>query len=166
MAKLDVAIFLAQLPEAKAAFEVIPEGWYQAFVSGAELRPTKDGAGKYIFFTFKIAGPTHAGRLIISIVNIENKSVAAEEIGRATLGKIMRVCGLESITDTDELIGAPVSIKLKIKLDAQYGDRNEVSDFKQIESAAPVLMPPRQQTPNPYQNAQPEAEKKAPWAKR
>jgi len=55
------------------------------------------------------------------------------------LGDIMRAIGLAKVTDTDQLIGGNLSIKLDVKQDAQYGASNEVKGFKSVSgSAAPV----------------------------
>jgi hypothetical protein len=51
----------------------------------------------------------------------------------------MRAIGLAKVTDTDQLIGNSLSIKLDVKNDAQYGASNEVKGFKSVNgSAAPV----------------------------
>jgi hypothetical protein len=51
----------------------------------------------------------------------------------------MRAIGLAKVTDTDQLIGGNLSIKLDVKNDEKYGDSNEVKGFKSVSgSAAPV----------------------------
>jgi hypothetical protein len=51
----------------------------------------------------------------------------------------MRAIGLAKVTDTDQLIGGNLSIKLHVKQDAQHGASNEVKGFKSVSgSAAPV----------------------------
>jgi hypothetical protein len=42
----------------------------------------------------------------------------------------MRAIGLAKVTDTDQLIGGQLSIKLDVKQDEQYGAGNEVKGFK------------------------------------
>ena len=160
--KLDQAIYLADIQETQK-MGLVPDGWYQSVIEMADLRTTKDGTGKYISVRFSIIGPDYANRSVFANLNIVNKSIVAEAIGREELGKIMRSCGLETITDTDEIIGAPVEILVKSKKEVGYDDKNIVSDYRQISSKAPVDMP-KIPSANPYANeAQAPARKKAPW---
>jgi hypothetical protein len=163
--KLDQAIFLADIPETQK-MGLVPDGWYQSVIETADLRTTKDGSGKYISVRFSIIGPNYANRSVFVNLNIVNKSSVAEAIGREELGKIMRSCGMDTISDTDELIGAPVEIQVKSKKEPGYDDRNIVSDYRQISSKTPVDMPKLPST-NPYaqyaQEAQAPSRKKAPW---
>ena len=51
----------------------------------------------------------------------------------------MRAIGLARVTDTDQLIGGHICIKLDVKQDAQYGASNEVKGFRSVNgSAAPT----------------------------
>jgi hypothetical protein len=50
-------------------------------------------------------------------LNIKNANPKAEEIGRQQLGDIMRAIGLAKVTDTDQLIGGQIGIKLEVKED-------------------------------------------------
>lgn len=160
--KLDQAIFLADIPEVQK-FGLIPDAWYHSVIESAELRTTKDGTGKYISVRFSIIGSNYANRSVFANLNIVNKSQAAETIGREELGKIMRACGMETITDTDELIGAPIEIMVKSKKDPGYDERNIIADYRPISTSAPVDMPKIPST-NPYaQEAQAPSRKKAPW---
>tara|TARA_R110002126_G_scaffold54643_2_gene147858 strand:+ start:380 stop:586 length:207 start_codon:yes stop_codon:yes gene_type:complete len=49
MAFLDEEFTLDTLPKGNTGnFEPLPEGWYNATITGAEVKPTKAGDGKYI----------------------------------------------------------------------------------------------------------------------
>jgi hypothetical protein len=51
----------------------------------------------------------------------------------------MRAIGLAKVTDTDQLIGGQIGIKLEVKQDEQYGASNEVKGFKSVSgSVAPA----------------------------
>lgn len=121
-------------------YEPLPAGWYTATITAAELKPTKDGSGQYIRVRYDITGPTHQGRVVFGNINIRNASARAEEIGRQQLGELMRAIGLARITDTDQLIGGVLQIKLGVR-DAteQYDAQNEVKGFKAITGAAPAF---------------------------
>jgi hypothetical protein len=125
------------------SFDPLPAGWYNATISQAELKDTKAGGGQYIKLRYDITGPTHQGRVVFGNLNIKNANPKAEEIGRQQLGEVMRAIGLAKVTDTDQLIGGHICIKLDVKQDAQYGASNEVKGFRSASgSPAPVASKP------------------------
>lgn len=162
MAFLDQAIELNELPQATTSYELLPSGWYDATVAGAELRDTKTG-GQMIAVKYSILGPTHQGRLVWGNINIRNANPKAEEIGRQQLGDIMRATGLARVTDTDQLIGLTMGIKVAIR-EAQngYEAQNEVKGWKSTQGSAapaPAFVPPSAPAAAP-------AGKQPPWAKK
>ena len=162
MAFLDNPISVSELPESRS-YDLLPEGWYNATITSADLKPTKAGDGQYISLAYDITGPTHQGRKVFGNVTVRNSNPKAEEIGRQQLGDIMRAVGLATVRDTDELIGGQMSIKVSIRRDEQWGDKNDVKGYKAVSgSAAPA---PAFATAAP---AATQATGKAapPWAKR
>ena len=165
MAFLDQAIELNELPQATTSYELLPPGWYDTHVVGAELRDTKTG-GQMIAVKYSILGPTHQGRLVWGNINIRNANPKAEEIGRQQLGDIMRATGLARVTDTDQLIGLTMCIKVAIR-EAQngYEAQNEVKGWKSTQgSAAPA--PAMNAFVPPSAPAAAPAGKQPPWAKK
>jgi len=145
MAFLNEAFDVNELPVGNAGkYDPLPAGWYSCTISQAELLETKSGTGEYIKLRYAITGPTHQGRFVFGNLNIKNANAKAEEIGRQQLGDIMRAIGLAKVTDTDQLIGGQIIIKLEVKQDAQYGASNEVKGFKSLSgSSAPAAgVPP------------------------
>ena len=134
MAFLDEEFNLETLPVSTSNFEPLPEGWYNAAITGAELKATKAGDGKYIACKYTITGPTHQGRVVFGNLNIKNASTKAEEIGRSQLGEIMRAIGLAKVADTDQLIGGNLSIKLTVRTGEYAG--NEIKGFKALSNPA------------------------------
>ena len=130
---LDEQFDLESLPVSAPAFDPLPAGWYTASISGAEVKNTKSG-GKMISLKYEILGPTHSGRFIFGNLNIRNANPKAEEIGRQQLGDIMRAIGLTHLSDTDDLIGGKLSIKLKLTHSDQYGPGNDIQAWKALES--------------------------------
>lgn len=128
MANLGTSFLADDLPTG-GSYECLPAGWYTATINSAEVKATKSGTGRYIAVRYDITGPSHEGRVIYANLNIENHNPKAEEIGRQQLRSLMEAIGLAKLTDTDQLIGASVKIKLKVKNDPQYGDKNEVGGF-------------------------------------
>jgi hypothetical protein len=162
MAFLNEAFDVNELPQGNTGnFEPLPAGWYTATISQAELKDTKAGNGQYIKLRYDITGPSHQGRVVFGNLNIKNPNQKAEEIGRQQLGDIMRAIGLAKVTDTDQLIGGQIGIKLDVKQDAQYGASNEVKGFKSVSgSAAPVA------ASMPAAAAPATAKAAPPWAKK
>lgn len=163
MAFLDQAIELDTLPQTSNNYELLPPGWYDAVIQGAELRDTKTG-GQMIAVKYSVTGPTHQGRLVWGNINIRNANPKAEEIGRQQLGDIMRALGLARVTDTDQLIGGQIGIKIAIR-DAQngYEAQNDVKGFKSLAGSAAPL--PAMNAFVPASAAAP-AGKQPPWAKK
>ena len=133
MAFLSESFDVNELPVGTGgSFEPLPAGWYTATISQSELKDTKTGGGQMIKLRYDITGPTHQGRVVFGNLNIKNASPKAEEIGRQNLGDIMRAIGLAKVTDTDQLIGGQLAIKLEVKDDPKYGASNEVKGFKSV----------------------------------
>jgi hypothetical protein len=130
MASIDFSI--DDLPVSSNNFEPIPDGWYDATIVESSMKDTKAGTGEYIAVRYKIDGPSHQGRALFGNLNVKNPNPKAEEIGRQQLGEIMRAIGLVKVTNTDQLIGGQLSIKIVIKRDQQYGDGNDIKGFKAI----------------------------------
>jgi hypothetical protein len=165
MAFLNEEFNVNELPQGNGNFEPLPAGWYTATISQSELKATKAGNGQYIKLRYDITGPSHQGRVVFGNLNIKNANPKAEEIGRQQLGDIMRAIGLAKVTDTDQLIGGQIGIKLEVKQDEQYGASNEVKGFKSVSgSAAPVAASIPAKTAAPAQAAS--AKAAPPWAKK
>ena len=165
MAFLNETFNAADLPVGNTgSFEPLPAGDYQVSIESADVNPTKDGQGQYIKLKLKVSGPTHSGRTIFANLNIRNRSPKAEEIGRQQLGDIMRAIGLATLTDTDQLIGGNLVVKLAIKpADGQYEAGNEVKAYKAGNgSAAPA---PSFPAPSGAVS-QPASASAPPWAKK
>ena len=138
MAFLGETFNAKDLPEG-GDYEVIPPGWYAAEITAAEVRETKSGTGDYIKLRFDITGPEYSGRVVFGNINIRNANPQAEAIARRQLGEIMRAIGLGSISNTDQLIGGTLSIKVAIRAASdQYEAQNEVKGFKPLAGAMPA----------------------------
>lgn len=161
MAFFDQAFDINELPVSDNNYEPIPEGWYNVRITEAQIKATKKGDGQYISIRYDIVGPAHQGRVVYGTINIKNASPKAEEIGRQALGNLMRAIGLTRVTDTDQLINCELQVKLAIKKDEQYGDKNEIKAYKANSGGA--LPQATAQAP-----AQPQASAAStpPWAKK
>ena len=162
MAFLGQTFNADELPQGNGNYDPLPPGWYTATITAAELKTTKDGSGQYIKVRYDITGPTHQGRVVFGNLNIKNASARAEEVGRTELGNLMRAIGLARVTDTDQLIGGVLQIKLDVRAATeQYPAQNEVRGFKAITGAAPTFAPAASATA-----ASAPGKAAPPWAKR
>lgn len=170
MAFLGETFSVDSLPVSDRNYDLIPEGWYTATITKADINATKSGTGQKIDMRYDITGPTHEGRVVFGTINIRNQSAKAEEIGRQQLGEILRAIGLGTIQDSDQMIGGVLGIRVKIKHPSEqdkangYSDsRNEIGGFKSV-AAAPMAAAPF--SPAPAAPAAPAVTGSTPpWAK-
>ena len=151
MANLGITI---EASTSSMDYDVLPEGWYEARVTSAEVRETKAGTGSYISLRYDVTGPSHEGRVVFGNLNLSNPNSRAEQIGREQLAQLVAALGLKGISDSDELIGGECQIKVRIKTD-DYGTKNEIRGWKSLEGSP--LPAPTKSTPA--------SEGKPPWAK-
>lgn len=152
MALLNTSFDVNDLPVQQNDFSPLPDGWYSASITKAEVRDTKDKTGQFIAVRYDVTGPTHQGRVVFGKINIKNKSTQAEEIARQALGSIMRAIGLARVDDTDQLIGGTLQIKVSTRTQEGYEPTNEVRGYKAVDGGA---------MPTPAQKTA----AKAPWQK-
>jgi len=160
-------------------FSPLPAGEYSVTIDGADLKQTKAGDGTYINLKMIVDGPTHMGRIVFSMLNIQNPSQKSEAIGRGQLGDILRILGIQAATfeDTDQLLSGQIIVKLAVK-DAVYvtderGNKvekykagNDVKAYKPLAGGAQAPTP-RQAAPAPQRQATPApAAKSPPWARK
>jgi hypothetical protein len=121
------------------SFPVIPASIYLAQIVESEVKQTKAGTGSYAALTFEVLDGEHKCRRVFTNINIANANPEAERIGQKTLSQLCHAIGVLQLTDTVQLHNRPVRIKVVVKKDEQYGDKNEVKGF---EAAAGVVLPP------------------------
>jgi len=138
MAKLDEAFITDEMPKGND-YTPLPAGWYVASIGSAELANTKNGKGQYIKIRYNIEGPSHQGRVVFGNLNTRNESEKAMEIGRQQMGDLLRALGIAKLTDTDQLVGGNVEIKLAVKeAEGQYEAQNELKGFKSVSGSSPM----------------------------
>jgi len=156
MAILERSFDVNDMPQGQTGdFTPLPEGWYNASITKADVQATKDGTGQYIKVSYDITGPTHQGRVVFGNLNIRNASAKAEEIGHQQLGELMRAIGVQKLEDTDQLIGHNLSIKLKVRpASGDYQASNDIAGWKSLAGASVAPAPAATASAAP------------PWAKR
>lgn len=138
------------------SFDCIPAGVHTAQATDSDIKPTKDGTGTRLNFTFRILDGQFAGRVVFCSLNIANKSKIAEDIAQKQLSQFCHAAGVLKVSDSSQLHNRPVRIKVKIQKDDQYGDKNEISAFEAINNSvapagfAPPPAAPRAPTATPW----------------
>lgn len=120
-------------------FLSIPAGRYEATIGEADVKDTASKTGQYINLRLDIIGPTQEGRVVFAKINIKNDSEKAEQIGRSQLGSIQRAAGISVLSDTDQLVGARLMIKVARVKNEEFGDaegfQNEVKGFSAVDGS-------------------------------
>jgi len=140
--------FNAAAVEPQQTFEPVPAGTYHAAVTESEIVMTKSGSGQMLKLTWQITEGALSGRKVFDRINIVNQNPKAEEIGQRQLSGLCHAAGVLQLSDTQQLHGVPVAIKISIRKDetGQYSDQNEVKGYNAIAGgnrpamAAPTAM--------------------------
>ena len=118
-------------------FDVLPAGWYNARITGSEMKPTKDGGGSYLSLTMTVMDGPCVNRKIFDRLNLNNKNPKAVEIAYQTLSAICHATGIIQLQDSTQLHGIAMQVKVKIKpAEGQYSEGNETAGYKKIEGGA------------------------------
>ena len=130
-----------------STFDLIPNGWYEVEVNSAELRDNKNTQGNHHAFVLTILGPTRAGAKLFPTFTDQNDNEKAVEIGRRQLARFAGACGVDTLDDTEQMIGRRCMARVGVQKasDPRYEDRNEVKDYKPVGAvlAAGKVNPPR-----------------------
>lgn len=161
MARLEEEFDVDSLPVSDRNFDPLPAGWYDVAIEDADVKKTKDETGRYIEVKYRIIGENYNNRIVFGKINTRNKSAQAERIGLEQLGNLLRaIAGVSKLTDTNQLIGKNLSIKLKIREAKDgYEAQNEVTGWKSSEG-----IPVTKATATTAKS--PSASSSAPWMKK
>jgi hypothetical protein len=122
--------------------DVLPAGAYDVAATNAEVKETKNGTGKYIQVEFKVKSGEHEGRKLWTNFNVENSNPQAVTIGLGQLKAFLiaaKYPNPEKLSSVTDICGLSVTVKTKIKTDDVYGDKAEVSYFKETKAPSQVL---------------------------
>ena len=147
----------AEHKESQNNFDPIPEGWYTAQVTESSIVETKAGTGKYLKLQFQIIAPTNAGRTVFMNLNLWNSNEKAVEIANGQMKQLLDCIGLGPISDSAQIHGRPVNIKVVIETRDNYAPQNQIKGFKPA-TAAPA-------TASAQASPQPATASPPPWAK-
>jgi len=113
-------------------FDLLPAGDYQACIVASDIAPTKRGDGKFLSLELQVIDGPHKGRKLFDRLNMWNPNPKAVEIAKATLSAICRAVGVLTPKDSQELHDLPLLVKVVVKKDPEFGDKNEVKAYKPL----------------------------------
>ena len=122
--------FDANQVEPNQGFDVLPAGEYEACIVASQMKPTKDGTGKFLELELQILNGQFQNRKVFDRINLVNQSAKAVEIAKGTLSAICRAVGVLTPQDSSELHNKPLRIKVSVRKSEEYGDGNEVKAYK------------------------------------
>jgi hypothetical protein len=141
--------FDANQVDPHVGFDPIPAGKYLAVITTSEMKPTKNGAGRFLQLEYQIVDGPCKGRKLWSRHNLENANAQTVGIARGELSAICRAVGVMTPQDSAELHNLPLTITVKVKAREDNGEpSNEISGWTKKESAqgkpvqAPTNTPP------------------------
>jgi len=118
-------------------FDVLPKGDYTVAITESDAKTTKAGDGYYLKFTLQVLDGEFKGRKIWDQLMIEHSNVLAVKIGKARLGDYCRAAGKNNPQDTSDLHDIAIRVRLKVRKDDEYGDKNEVQSVRWKETTKP-----------------------------
>lgn len=172
---VDYAFDPSQYSDDNFAIEAIPAGMYEALITKCEPKETKNKNGYYLECVHKIIDGQYKDSIVIARLNIINPNVQAENIGKTQLSQLCRAIKLVTMTNTDQLLGKPLKIKVKhVEANGEYEASNDIVAWKPIASAVPEnttppwaqtnpVKDPAQTTP-PFGQTTTETQTAPPWA--
>lgn len=111
-------------------FALLPAGNYLAQIIASEMRPTKDGRGKYLWLEFDVLSGEHMGARLWDRLNLQNANPKAVTIAEEALSAICHATGVMNVSDSEELHMRPLTLKVIVKPgEGQYGPGNEIKGY-------------------------------------
>lgn len=133
------------------SFDPIPAAWYRMRITNTEKRPTRSGDGHFLRVEHEIDEnhhPEYKGRKVWNNVNLWNANPQAAEIAQKELKALIIAAGLQSVSDSSDLHGAVVEVKVSVRAaEGNYDASNDVKgyravgkngDARQVAAAAPA----------------------------
>lgn len=150
--------FNANEVEPSVGIDAIPAGKYQAVIVESEMKPTKNGDGQYLEFTFEIIEGTYKSRKLWTRLNLENRNAQAVQFARADLSAICRAINVPQPKDSIELHNLPLIISVRCRKNQDGEFTNEIKGYAPKASFSGAAA--QATTPEPQAPAA-----KPPWAR-
>ena len=116
------------------------------------MKPTKKGDGEYLELKMEVLEGSYKGRWLFDRLNLRNPNKTAVEISERTLVALGKACGIQSLTDSSQLRGIPITATVKVKQSEAYGASNDVSGYSRMtkSATAPATAAPNSLTTPPW----------------
>lgn len=142
-------------------FEPLKDGWYAMRIMGATLK-ISETAGEMLAIEFEVDENHHsdlAGRRAWTNLCIQHPNDKPREIARQQLSAICRAIGKLQVTDTDDLLGGSLRVKVRaVPATEQYRAKNDVIGFQALDgSAGDTTVTAAPATASPAKAAAPQA---------
>jgi hypothetical protein len=136
MAQLGMFFDPNEVPPSEG-FELLPPGNYRVQITDADVRPTKDGRGRFVWTEMEVLDGEYANRKLWHNFNIKNDSEKAQQIGLSQLSALCHAIAVMGMEDTDELKFKPfvVSVGTQAPKDG-YDAQNRIKNFKPNDQAS------------------------------
>jgi hypothetical protein len=134
----------------RAKRDILPQGSYRLMIEECVKKPTKDGSGAYLAFTFVVLDGEHAGRKLWHNFNLWNKSAQAVEIAQGEIKELCAAVGMLAPKTEQEFEGKTLVGAVKVAKRKDTGDaENRVSGYT-ADGGPGVALPsaPRATAPN------------------
>lgn len=125
---------------AKAAYDenLIPEGTYPASVMDSAIRIGDDGAEEIIVVQMDVSVTPETSRSAMEWLRINSASDVALRIARKNLADLLTAVGIDTLDDTDDLIGKKLCVRVSVYTSDNYGPRNRFT-FLPLDAQAAEL---------------------------
>jgi hypothetical protein len=123
--------FNASEVEPTSNFDPLPAGKYLVAITETEMKPTKNGNGSYLQFTFTIIEGQYKNRVLWARLNLNNPNATAVKLARSELSAICHAVGVMQPRDSVELHNLPLVIVVKLKKREDTGElTNEIKGYE------------------------------------
>jgi len=109
-------------------FSPVPPGEYKVSIDQAEVKPTKNFGGHYIYLKLVILEGEFKGRSLLDFINIDNQNSKCVEIGKRTLSALARSVNINDLSDSAQLVGRNTVAHVKVA-----GNYNEIRTYSSID---------------------------------
>lgn len=132
----------SQVPE-QQDFSALPAGDYVVIATASEMKPTKNGMGQFLQFTFEVMDGPMKGRKLWSRLNLKNPNQTAVDIAQRELGAICRAVGIIKPMDSSELHNRPLGVSVDVEIDDKNRQSNVIKKYAPAGvSSAPAFSAP------------------------
>lgn len=139
---------------------VLPEAEYVSQICKSEVKNAKRAPNRYVNLEFEVLEGDRKGARFWSMLNLWNDNEQAVEIAQRELNSICHACGKLRVSDTEELHGIPIRVKLKVSPARDgYEAQNRVAAYKPLNEA-----PGGSQSTLPPPSTSGAQERRGPWA--